>query len=261
MITSFQNPKMKWVRSLLDSRQEREQAQAFVIEGVRLVEEAMNARWLPMTAFFSPKVSERGRSLVEQLIGQGCEIEEIADSLMEKITGTDTPQGILAVLPIRKPETPLNINLALIADEIRDPGNLGTLLRTCSAAGVQQVFLTPGSTDPFSPKVLRAGMGAHFRIPIQTLAWDNIYAQCKELNRPPLRLFLAEANRGKSCWEIDLRQPLALIIGGEAFGAGQLARRSVDDLVYIPMPGNTESLNAAIAAGILLFEVIRQRML
>jgi TrmH family RNA methyltransferase len=150
------------------------------------------------------------------------------------------------------------IDFVIIADGIHDPGNLGTLLRTTAAAGAQLLITTPGSVDAFSPKVLRAGMGAHFHLPILDLDWPEIQHLLKDRS-PQLRVFLADAGQGASCWETDLRQPCALVIGGEAEGASQAARDRADAGLSIPMPGKSESLNAAAAASILIFEVVRQR--
>ena len=258
MITSLQNSRVKMVRALVRQKQERQDSRLFVVEGVRLIEEAFSSGWSSDWVFFSRPISPRGQELVNTCIQAGYDVEEVSPAVMKKITGTETPQGILAVLPEHQPTLPGKLDFAVIGDTIRDPGNLGTLLRSAAAAGVQAVFLTPGSADPFSPKVLRAGMGAHFRLPIFTECWDDIYAKCKIVD-PPLNFFLAEAQSGLPYWQADLRPPLALIIGGEAEGAALEIRKVATATLTIPMPGGFESLNAAVAAGILIFEVIRQR--
>ncbi len=258
MITSLQNPRVKLARALLRQKQERQQSHLFVIEGVRLIEEAYSNGWLPEWVFYSRPMTSRGQELVNACIQAGCDVEEVTPAVMEKIAGTESPQGILAALPERQPSLPERLDFAVIGAAIRDPGTLGALLRSAAAAGVQAVFLTPGSADPFSPKVLRAGMGAHFRLPIFTAPWKDIYTQCGNFS-PPLNLFLAEAEKGLLYWQADLRAPLALIIGGEAEGASPEIRRAAAAALAIPMPGRFESLNAAVAAGILIFEVIRQR--
>jgi TrmH family RNA methyltransferase len=147
------------------------------------------------------------------------------------------------------------LNFILIPDQIRDPGNLGTLLRSAAATGVQAVLLPPETTDAFAPKVLRAGMGAHFRVPIREMSWEEI----REVGKlSGLQVYLAEMN-GKSCWETDLQQPLALIIGSEAEGASDEARNLATQKISIPMAGDVESLNAGAAGSVLMFEVVRQR--
>lgn len=255
MITSAQNSKIKLVRALLGRAKERREANAFLVEGVRLVEEAINSNWKVLFALYDEALSERGRSQVESLTSRGIEVEMISESLMRSLSETETPQGILAVLEFNHLPIPNLPNFILIPDQIRDPGNLGTLLRSAAATGVQAVLLPPETTDSFAPKVVRSGMGAHFRLPIHTISWGEIEQISKSAN---LQMYLAEMD-GKSCWEIDLRQPLALIVGGEAEGASSEARKLANQQISIPMTGEMESLNAGVAGSILMFEVVRQR--
>jgi TrmH family RNA methyltransferase len=255
MITSTQNPKLKLVRSLLGRPKERHTAGAFVAEGVRLVEEALTAGWPVRFVLYSPELNERGRELVKKLEADGCEVEQVAEPLLNAISRTETSQGLLAVLDYSPLPLPQPLNFALIADSIRDPGNLGTLLRTAAAAGVQAVFLPPETTEPFAPKVVRAGMGAHFHLPIFNLGWDEIRIATRSL-----KVYLADM-QGIPCWQTDFCQPLALIIGGEAGGATESARQLAVETVSIPMPGKAESLNAGVAGAVLMFEVVRQRNL
>jgi TrmH family RNA methyltransferase len=257
-ITSAHNPKVQRVRTLLEKRKEREAQQVCVVEGVRLTEEALAAGWPVETVFYSSQLSARGQELLEGLETARAELIEIPPSLMDNLAGTETPQGVLAVFAVRPPPLPDQLDFVLIADNLRDPGNLGTLLRTAAAAGVQAALLAPGTTDAFAPKVLRAGMGAHFRLPTLHLGWDQIRAACKDQPHP-LRVLMAEPAAGADCWDLDLRQPLALLVGSEADGPSPDGRALADQPVAIPMPGASESLNAAVAAGILLFEVVRQR--
>jgi len=254
MITSNQNPKLKLVRALLGRPKERREANAFLIEGVRLIEEAVTAGWQFQFVLFSDGLSERGQDLIKVLTAHRVDVEEVAGDLLQKVGETETPQGILAVLEFTDLPIPDSLNFILIPDQIRDPGNLGTLLRTASAAGVQAVFLPPETTDAFAPKVVRSGMGAHFQLPIHSLTWDEIEAQTNGLD-----VYLADMD-GKSCWESDLRTPLALIVGGEAEGASEEARKFAMHKISIPMAGNVESLNAGVAGSVLMFEVVRQRL-
>lgn len=256
MIISLQNPKIQQVKALLSRTQRRREAGAFVIEGVRLVKEAQLAGWEPDLVLYSPELSSGGERLVETYRNQGTQVEQVASQVMQALSDTETPQGILAVLPLRQLPVPDKVDFVLILDEVRDPGNLGTILRTSAAAGVQAVYLSPGTVDPFSPKVLRAGMGAHFRLPQEELLWDEIQVKTKQAG---LRLLASAAGEGTVYYQADLQAPLALVIGGEAQGAGPQARRLADQFLHIPMPGGSESLNAGAAAAILLFEVVRQR--
>ena len=254
MITSSHNPKLQLVRALLGRPKERHAANAFVAEGVRLVEEAIRADWSIRFALYDETLSERGRSQVEGLKSRGVECDEVSPNLMKSLSDTESSQGLIAVLTLSPIPYPLSPDFILIPDQMRDPGNLGTLLRTAAAAGVQAVFLPPETTDAFAPKVVRAGMGAHFRLPIHSLTWDEIRARTRGLT-----VYLGEMEGAVSCWQADFRAPLALIVGGEAEGASEQARELATMQVYIPMPGQTESLNASVAGAILIFEVVRQR--
>jgi TrmH family RNA methyltransferase len=253
LITSSQNAKIKQVRALLGRAKERREANAFVIEGVRLVEEAETRNWRFRFALYDGSMNERGKAIVQRLIARGIDVEEVSESLMKSLSDTETPQGILAVLEISSQPVPNLLDFVLIPDQIRDPGNLGTLLRSAAATGAQAVFLPPETTDPFAPKVLRSGMGAHFRLPMLSMSWEEIEARTKDL-----QIYVADMD-GKSCWETDLRQRLALIVGGEAEGASEEARKLATGNISIPMAGNVESLNAGVAGSVLMFEVVRQR--
>jgi TrmH family RNA methyltransferase len=254
VITSSQNSKIKLVRALLGRVKERREANACVVEGVRLVEEAANSNWKFRFVLYGETLSERARLQVEGLTSRGVDVEEVSENLMKSLSETEAPQGILAVLELSTLSIPNVLNFVLIPDQIRDPGNLGTLLRSAAATGVQAVFLPPETTDAFAPKVVRSGMGAHFRVPIHSMSWDEIRGKTKGL-----RIYIADMD-GPSCWETDLRQPLALIVGSEAEGASEEARKVATQNISIPMTGNVESLNAGVAGSVLMFEVVRQRI-
>jgi TrmH family RNA methyltransferase len=227
----------------------------FVVEGVRLAEEALAADWDARLVLFADDLSPRGQAVVDGYAGRGAWVEQTAPQALRAASDTETPQGLLVVLAHRTLPPPVNLDFVFIPDGIRDPGNLGTMLRTASAAGVQAVFCPPETVDAFSPKVVRSGMGAHFRLPIRTAAWDEIAARLA-----PLRKFVAAAGKGSAYFAADFRRPCAIVVGGEAEGAGPQALALADEFVEIPMPGGSESLNAAVAAGILMFEVVRQQV-
>ncbi|MBE0696562.1 MAG: RNA methyltransferase [Anaerolineaceae bacterium] len=256
IISSSHNPHLQRVRALLEKKKQRDEEQAFVVEGVRLVEEGLASRWQPELVLYTARLSERGREVVYGLEGAGAKALQVEPHLLESAAGTETPQGLLAIFKRPLVVLPEQLDFILIADALHDPGNLGTLLRTAAAAGAQAVLLSPGSTDAFSPKVLRAGMGAHFRLPILPLEWVKIQAICRGKH---LQVFLAESAGGVSCWDVDLHRPLALLVGSEADGASAEGQSLAKQSIHIPMPGQSESLNAAVAASILMFEVVRQR--
>jgi TrmH family RNA methyltransferase len=254
MITSNQNARLKLTRALLGRAKERIEANAFAAEGVRLVEEALAAGWKFRFALFGGELNPRAERLVRSLQQQDIETEEVAAHLLNAMSDTGNTQGVLAVLELpAAPALPTHPDFVLIPDQLRDPGNLGTLLRSAAAAGVQLVLLPPETTDAFAPKVVRAGMGAHFRLPMRSMSWEEIRQATGGT-----QVLLADME-GTSCWEMDLTKPLTLIVGGEAEGASPEARKLATGAIRIPMPGGSESLNAGVAGSVLLFEVVRQK--
>ena len=174
MISSTQNPKIKRIRLLQDQSRSRKKENAFVIEGVRLLDEAVKTRQIPELVIYTTDLDSRGQQLVAALQKQRVPCEEVSREIIKAASDTESPQGILAILPHISLPVPTESNFIMIADEIRDPGNLGTLLRTSAAAGVNSLLVSPGTVDPFSPKVVRAAMGAHFRLPILPCSWEKI---------------------------------------------------------------------------------------
>ncbi len=256
MITSTRNPHIQWVRKLQERPAERREAGMFLVEGVRLAEEALAASWGPRMVLFSDELSERGQALLEGFAAQGAEVVQVSAAVLQACSAAQHAQGILAVLPIHLLPLPDELDFIFIPDGMRDPGNLGSMLRTASAAGVQAVLLMEGSVDPWSPKVVRAAMGAHFRLPLLSLTWQEIESL---LSKRGIQLYLASAHSGIPYLQADFCKPLGVLIGGEAEGASPAGRALAQQEVRIPMPGGGESLNAAAAAAILLFEVVRQR--
>lgn len=255
IITSSSNSKIKLTRTLQSRSRARQAEGAFAIEGVRLVEEALRASWPIQFVLYDQTLSDRGVKLLESLQDKaGMTVDEVTPELMAEISDTETPQGILAVLEQNHPAPPEHPSFIVIIDQVRDPGNLGTLLRTAEAADVDGVYLAPGTADAFAPKVLRVGMGAHFYLPILEKAWPEIQGLLSGLP-----IFLAVSVGGAPLWEVDFQQPCALLIGGEAFGVSPEGERSATHRITIPMRGRAESLNAGVAGAILMAEVLRQR--
>ena len=195
MITSTKNDTIKQLKSLQTRSKTRREAGAFIVEGVRLAAEALNSGWQIQLCLYSSELTGRGLALVEELREAGTEVIEAAPHVVDAASDTQTPQGILLKLALTPLPLPENPTLVVVLDQLRDPGNVGTLLRTAAAAGVDAVLLTAGSADPFSPKVIRSAMGAHFQLPLHTLETDDIINFCQTQNLP---LVLAEANSGSS---------------------------------------------------------------
>ncbi len=254
MLTSTSNTKVKHVKALQARSRKRREAQAFVVEGVRLVEEAMKANWQVELVFYTEDLNPRGHDIVAAYRQENVEVVQVSPEVMQSASDTQSPQGILAVLPMGQIPIPEALKFVLLLDNVRDPGNMGTLMRTAVAANVDAVLLPPGNVDPYAPKVLRAGMGAHFSLAIREGGWDEVRKIIS-----PLMVYLSDAAGMHIYSQTDMSIPLALIIGGEADGAGPEARSLADHTLSIPMPGGIESLNAAAAGAILMFEIVRQR--
>jgi TrmH family RNA methyltransferase len=259
LLTSIHNPLIQLTRTLLRERSARSENGLFIAEGIRLADEVMKSSILPRFILHANNLSNEGSELLNYFRTQDVRIINVPPDLMDRISATETSQGILMALPLLTSLLPDSSDLVLILDQLRDPGNMGTILRSAAAAGVKSIFLTPGCVDPFMPKVVRSAMGAHFRLSIHIADWVAIESYCLEQCKPPLEVLIADSGSGISCWETNLKTPIALVIGSEAEGPGNEAHRIAKGTIHIPMPGNFESLNAGVAASILLFEIIRQR--
>jgi len=253
MITSVKNTKIKITRELLSAKKHREQTRMMIVEGVRLAEEALAANAAINFCLYSDRISERGKKVVHKIQALSYDAEEVSADLMDRVSDTKTSQGILLAAPY--PEVPLQkkVDPVLVLDGIRDPGNMGTILRTAAAMDIGAVMLTPGTTDPFSPKVMRAAMGAQFHIPIRYMGAQDIQKFCKSINGLDLSILLTNSNSLKTCWEADLSKPICIVIGSEAEGVSDNLREIGDEAISIPMGSLMESIIAAIAARIFIY--------
>lgn len=254
MITSNTNKQIKWVRSLQSKSSARRNEGMFVIEGTRLVKEALRSEQRFALVLHTNTWGSRNLLLLEQLNQREAHIELVTDAVLASCSDVETPQGVLAVLPSKQAIDSPQTDLTLILDRISDPGNLGTMLRTALAAEVGSVYLTPGSVDAFNPKVVRAGMGAHFKLAIHEEALDEIM-----IGIEGQELWIAEARQGEVYHQVDWRKPIALAVGSEAHGLNRSFYTQASGQVHIPIGSHSESLNAATAAAVILFEIQRQR--
>lgn len=250
-ITSRDNSVFKRVRSL-QRTSVRNAERAFVVEGVRAVTDALLTGASPELVLRSVGFANRE---FEALLS-GAPVRTIAPSLLAELSGTVTPQGVLAVFPWPTPALPeTEPELTLVADAISDPGNLGTLIRSAAAAGANRVLLTPGTVDPYNDKVVRSAMGSHFHLPIGR--FDPM------VDTPPdsiPQILLLSRDEGAISFEsVHLRGPTWIVVGSEATGPSAAMRAHSTASVSLPMALGTESLNAAVAGSIMLFEAVRQR--
>lgn len=250
IIRSRQNPIYKQMRSLL-RRDRRHQERAFLVEGPRFILDAMATGAVPSLVAVSESFAMGDYSPLPVL-----NTRVFANELFETLTDTVTSQGAVAVFPfpsIRPAEN--RVPLVLIADGIQDPGNLGTLIRSAAGAGATQVVTLPGTTDPWAPKTVRAAAASHFLIPIVTVPPNELLLLLSD----DCKLFAADA-AGATCYdECDLSQPMALVIGSEGSGLSTGVKAMHPTLISIRLSSGLESLNAAVAGSVILFEASRQR--
>lgn len=257
MITSTTNPKIKYVRRLQNDRRFRKGEGAFVIEGTRwLLEMAPFIERLVLILVTESWLQQQeNRLLIETLgLADSSGLEIASEQVFAHVSDTENPAGVLAVVSIVRPNLPERPKLLLILDRVADPGNMGTILRSSAAAGIDGVLAGPGCVDIYNPKVVRSSMGALLRLPVLSLSWAEIGEIVAGM-----RVWLAAADGRTSYTDVDWRQPSALIIGSEAHGAGRQAHHIAHETISIPIAAQTESLNAAVAASVILFEARRQK--
>ncbi len=257
LIRSRDNQSYKQLRQLASSTRERRKAGLALLDGAHLIAAYRASGGVPEQLILSQ--SGKSNPEVAQLAagGSGQGLLVLADGLFNDIAQVATPTGIIALIRTPQPgPLPASIDPCVMLENIQDAGNLGSILRSTAAAGIGTVLLSPGCAFPWSPKVLRAGMGAHFSLDI----FDNADLAAIVPRLSARRLICASGHAPKSIYEADLRSPLAWVFGNEGAGVSKELSAIATEQLCIPMPGKTESLNVAAAAAICLFEQLRQRL-
>ena len=260
LITSSQNQVIKEIKALKQKKY-REEQNRFFIEGLRFVEEGLNekadiAAIIQSNTFFE---SELGKKFNEKNSNPDFPVYIITDKLFLEICETENPQGISAVVGIKSytiEEIIKKGKFILILENIQDPGNLGTIIRTADASGVAGIIISKGCVDPYNAKVLRSTMGSIFHVSISCS--EDIILTLKELKSMGYKIYATHLKAEQSYFEVDYNGNIAVVIGNEAKGVSETVTDFADFLVKIPMPGKAESLNAAVAAGLLMYEAVRQ---
>lgn len=262
MITSSQNKVIKEVKALSKKR-DRTKKGLFIAEGLRFVQSAVEVKAGIDLILYSESIfrTEEGSSFVKELEAkEQYKILEVEEKLMVELSDTQSPQGILAVVqqPRWQWDNVIKENgFIMVLDRVQDPGNLGTIIRTADAAGVDGIVTIKGTVDVFNPKVLRSTMGSIFELPvIEGLEWDALEAKLKDNEYTVLATALEDSVEYDS---LDYRSSTAMIIGNEANGISSEILESVDHRIIIPIVGSAESLNAGVAAAVVMYEVLRQR--
>jgi TrmH family RNA methyltransferase len=243
----------------LRRRKARERQGLFVAEGLRAVSELLRSPVAVRGALYSPAfvASERGSALLAQLAARGIDSEAVTEAEFVSAAETESPQGILAVgvVPRRSLADLPNADTLrlLVLDAVQDPGNLGTIVRTAAALGATATFSLPGTVDLWNAKVVRSAMGAHFGFPCLNGTWDELDAFRRERS---VSVWAADAS-GDPVGSVEPPARLALVVGNEGAGLSSLSRARADRVIALPIAASVESLNVAVAAGILLYELRR----
>lgn len=258
MITSASNQRVKNLVNLIQKAKVRREQNVFITEGVKMFLEADLDRIKEVYISESFFEKEIAREKIVQ-----CNYEVLSDDVFKKVSDTQTPQGILCVMnqfhynieDLLQKKNPL----LLILEDIQDPGNLGTMVRTAEGAGVDGIIMTKATVDIYNPKTIRSTMGSIYRMPF--IYTDDLLGIMKQLQQKEIKLYAAHLKGTQYYHELDFKGGTAFLIGNEGNGLKEETAAAADVYMKIPMQGQVESLNAAVASVILMYEAARQRML
>lgn len=259
MIESQSNKAAKLIKSLKISKY-RERERLFLAEGVKFVSE-IPFSWKVEFFAVSESFKRQNKKEVDRLYKKG-QVIFFSDSAFKALCDTENPQGIIAVCRQKKFDIndvlKLKNGFYVIVEELNDPGNLGTIIRTADAAGAGGVFITKGSVDLYNPKVLRSTMGSIFHLPV--ISGVEVGDVISEMHNRHIKVFAAHLKGKTSLYSINLKDSFAFVIGNEARGISAETENLTDKLIKIPMIGKAESLNASVAASVVMYEALRQRL-
>ena len=257
MITAANNQRVKNLVNLIQKAKARREQDVFITEGIKMFLEADPDKIKEVyvsKAFFDKGMA---REKIEK-----CNYEILSDELFKKVSDTQTPQGVLCVMKqyhYRLEDLFQKVNpLFLILEDIQDPGNLGTMVRTAEGAGVDGIIMTKGTVDIYNPKTIRSTMGSVYRMPF--LYTDDLLGVMKQLQEKNVKLYAAHLKGDRFYHQMDFTGATAFLIGNEGNGLKDETSEEADVYMKIPMEGKVESLNAAVASVILMYEAARQRM-
>ncbi|WP_417578281.1 TrmH family RNA methyltransferase [Phascolarctobacterium succinatutens] len=258
-LTGLQNPMVK-AAAELKQKKYRQQQGLFLAEGLRTVEEAVRYGAV-QSIFYTAIEDDRTRAVLEEAAAKQIKLVCVSDKVLKKIADTETPQGIIAVCEMRTKRLDdflASGKMLLVLDRVTDPGNIGTMLRTADAAGVGGLLLLNGCADIYAPKTVRASMGSLFHLPVLSGLSEELLVQAAR--KAGYELLVTCLDGADNLYKADLQGRLAFVMGNEANGVSDALLAAADKRVFIPMQGRAESLNVAMAAGIVMFEALRQRL-
>lgn len=257
MLTSRQNPLVKKIRKLHNSK-ERHKQNLFLLEGKNLLTIANEINYPLHSLVSTPQWQAKNSRLWEELISQADKVETVSEEVMKVIATTVNPDGVLATAnrDNLNRDTPKSIKLGLILEKIQDPGNLGTIIRTAVATGVDSLWLSHDSVDLDNPKVMRASAGEWFRLNMNVN--DNLPEVIKLYQSQGVQIIATLPSAEKTFWQLDFSRPSLILLGNESKGLSSDLASLADQTVKIPLANGVESLNVAIASALLLYEFQRQ---
>ncbi len=258
-ITSKDNDFIKHIKKLKDKKY-RDISNEYIIEGVRLVAEAIQEK-APIKQIVLCDDCERSDFIPKDLMYEIAKYDciYVTEKLFQYLSEVQNPQGILAIVEKNNRDVQIDYNQDIIValDDVQDPGNLGTILRTVDSIGLTQILVSKGTADCYNPKVVRSTMGAIFRIKI--VECDELLKTLKEIKKHKFKVMVSSLQTENSIYNVDYNKKV-IVIGNEANGVEQSIQELADEKIKIPMLGKTESLNASVATGIILYEYVRQKL-
>lgn len=256
VIKSKDNSTIKEIKKLQEKKY-RNVYNKFIIEGFRFVSEALNSKFHVCYVIISETIEAKFEKLkLNGKIKEDTKLIKVSESILKSICNTDNPQGIAAVVSNEKVTIDYNEGFYILADKVQDPGNMGTIIRTADAAGAKGVIVTKGTVDIYNDKTLRSTMGSIFKIPIII---DEDLSYIKDLKQQGFKVVVSSLDTENNFYDVDLTDKSIIAVGNEGSGISEEIYSISDEKVKIPMPGNAESLNVGVAAGIMMFEAVRQK--
>ena len=259
VITSKDNEFVKYVKKLKEKKY-RDQSQEFIIEGIKLVKEAIEEKANIKQIIICDNCEDSRiipKDLMYEIAKYNCVY--VTENILKTMSDVNAPQGIMAIIGRNNNENNIDYNqdIIVVLDDIQDPGNLGTILRTVDSIGLNQILVSKRTADCYNPKVVRSTMGAIFRIKIIECA--DLEQTLKEIQKNNFKLVVSSLQTNNSLYDINFNKKV-IIIGNEAKGVEPQIQKMADEKIKIPMLGKTESLNASVATGIILYEYVRQKI-
>jgi TrmH family RNA methyltransferase len=258
---SIRNPRVQHLRRLIGRRRSRSESAQFAFEGPHLVDEAIASGFPIDSVFVAEDVADEHAELIARVAAAGCELHLLRRGVIDQVADTATPRGVIAIAP--QPDVSLATlvaarptGLVLVLDAVNDPGNAGTIVRTAEAAGASGVVFGGASSDPFGPKTVRASAGSIFRVPVAVA--PVTHDALERLRTAGFRRVGTASADGSDYRDADLTGDVAVVLGSEAHGVAPTVEAVLDEHVTIPMLGQVESLNVAVAGAVLAYERLRQ---